>query len=216
MPLVRSALASRPARAASSGSAPISGASRPARACSRRARSPCVPRRAWKVTPSSAGRRSASRVRRSRSQKCRASAKRALSTRSLPATTSGAAVGGDDVGDEGEAGGPAAVRMAQREVALVDAHRDLHDLGRQVHEAAVDAAQQRHRPLHQARDLLQQPVIGDQRQPFGGGGCGQPYCDAAAALRRACDDVALGQRRGPSPRRRRRRPGRATGCGGPR
>ena len=54
---------------------------------------------------------------------------------------SGAAVLGRDVGHEGEPGGGFAIGRAQREVALVDAHGHLHDLGRQVHVFGGDAAE---------------------------------------------------------------------------
>ena len=56
-------------------------------------------------------------------------------------------------------GAAAPSRVAQREVALVDPHRDLHDLGRQVHVRGVDAAEQRHRPFDQPGHLVEQPGI---------------------------------------------------------
>ena len=59
----------------------------------------------------------------------------------------GAAVGRGDIGDEGKIGCRRTVGVAQREVALVDPHGDLHDLGRQVHEGRVNPPEQRHRPF---------------------------------------------------------------------
>ena len=41
----------------------------------------------------------------------------------------GAAVLGRDIGDEGEVGRGGVVGRAEREVALIDPHGDLHDLG---------------------------------------------------------------------------------------
>ena len=64
-----------------------------------------------------------------------------------------------DVGDEGEPRCGSPVRRSQRKIALVDAHRDLHDLGRQVHVLIRDAAEVGDGPFHQARDFLEQPRI---------------------------------------------------------
>ena len=71
----------------------------------------------------------------------------------------GAAVGRLDIGDEAEIGRRRTVGVAEREVALVDAHGDLHDLGRQVHVGSVDAAEQRHRPLDQPGHLVEQAGV---------------------------------------------------------
>ncbi len=94
----------------------------------------------------------------------------------------GAVVLGLDVGDEGEPGGGRAVGGAQREVALVDPHRDLHDLGRQVHVLVGDAAEMRDGPFDQAGDFLQQAGIVDDGQRFFGGEAGDAVGDDALAV----------------------------------
>ena len=80
-----------------------------------------------------------------------------------------AAVLGLDIGDEGEPGGGVAIGGAQREVALVDAHGDLHDLRRQVHVFVGDAPEQGDRPFHQAGDLVEQAGIVHHGQLARGG-----------------------------------------------
>ena len=81
----------------------------------------------------------------------------------------GAAVRRLDVGDEGEPGRGAAVGGAQREIALVDPHGDLHDLRRQVHVFVGDAPEQGDRPFHQAGDLVEQAGIVHHGKLAGGG-----------------------------------------------
>ena len=49
------------------------------------------------------------------------------------------------------------IRLAQREIALIDAHGGAHHFRRQIHEGVINRTKQRHRPFHQARDF------GDQR-----------------------------------------------------
>ena len=56
--------------------------------------------------------------------------------------------------------------VARGEIALVDPHRDLHDLGRQVHVLVGDPAGQRHRPFDEAGDLVQQAGIVDDGDGF--------------------------------------------------
>ena len=65
----------------------------------------------------------------------------------------GAAVGGFHVGGEGEIRGRRSVRLAQGEVALVHAHRNLHDLGWQVHVGGVDFSDEDHRPRPDSETL---------------------------------------------------------------
>ena len=94
----------------------------------------------------------------------------------------GAAVRRLDVGDEGEPGRSAAVRRAQREIALVDPHGDLHDLRRQVHVFVGDAPEQRDRPFHQAGDLVEQAGIVHHGKLAVGGKAGDAVRDQAFAL----------------------------------
>ena len=134
MPVTRSALASSAARSRQRrvGADQRRDHARPVAPAAARARPGC---RVWRGTsPGPAPARGfPARALRSRSQKCRASAKRARSTRSLPAMMAAPPSLGRDVGDEGELRRGRPVGVAQREIALVDAHRDLHHLGRQVH-----------------------------------------------------------------------------------
>ena len=159
-------------------------------AASRRTRSPWLPSLAWNVTLSSSGTRASRRVLRSRSQKCRASAKRARSTRSLPAMIAAPPSSASMLATKANQGAALAVRRAQGEIALVHPHRDLHDLGRQVHVLVVDAAEQRHRPFDQAGDLVEQAGIVDHGQALVRGEAGDPLGDDALAL------VGIDQTRG--------------------
>ena len=93
-----------------------------------------------------------------------------------------AVVVGLDVGDEGEPGRGSAVRRPQREIALVDPHGDLHDLGRQVHVLVGDAAEMRDGPFHQAGDFLEQARIIHDRQGFLRGEAGDAVGDDALAV----------------------------------
>ena len=66
-----------------------------------------------------------------------------------------------DVGDDDEARRELARRASsQREIFLVRAHGGGQHLGRQRHEALVDAAHQRDRPFDQARHLVEQRRVG--------------------------------------------------------
>ena len=109
----------------------------------------------------------------------------------------GAAIGGRDVGDEGEARGGFAGGVAQCEIALIDPHRDLHDLGGQVHIGLVDAAEIRDGPFDEAGHLIEQAGILDDRQPFGGGEGFEAGVDRGAALGGIHDHVAGGQLESP-------------------
>ena len=93
-----------------------------------------------------------------------------------------AAVNRLDIGDEGEVGRWTAVGVSQGEIALVDAHRDLHDLGRQVHIGEVDAPKQRHRPLDQAGHFVQQTGIIDCCHTMRGSEPRNAVCDHALAV----------------------------------
>ena len=106
-------------------------------------------------------------------------------------------VGAGHVGDEGESGGGFAVRRAQREVALVDAHGDLHHLGRQVHEATIDLAEQWHWPFHQAGHLVDQPRVVHNRIAGRGGAGGDAIGHHLPALGGIHDDLAATQLRLP-------------------
>ena len=127
MPVTRSALASRArvARQRRAGAdqrrdllAPAAPGAAPAR--------PGEPSLAWKVTWSSSGTRDSSRALRSRSQKCRASAKRARSTRSLPAIEAAPPSSGSILATKPKYGAAEPSGVAEREIALVHPHRDLH------------------------------------------------------------------------------------------
>ena len=95
-----------------------------------------------------------------------------------------------DIGDEGEAVGGRAVRVAEGHVALVHAHAELHDLGRQVHEGGVDAAQQGNRPFDEARDLVDEALVLDQLQLCAVDQGADAVDDALAAEDRVGDDPA--------------------------
>ena len=199
----------RARRSASAGSAPTSGAiSRPAAPAGARGR-PGVPSLAWKVTSSSAATRLASRVLRSRSQKCRASANRARSTRSLPAIDVGAAVRRARYWRRSEPGAAAPSAIAEREIALIDPHGDLHDLRRQIHVGVVDPAEQRHRPFDQPGDLVEQRrVVTPVRSAVSAARAGDAVRDHALAVVGIDQHAAL---RAASPASRRRCDGERAG-----
>ena len=109
----------------------------------------------------------------------------------------GATVLGRDVGHEGEPGRGFVVWGAQGEVALVDAHGDLHDLARQIHMLVGNAAEQRHRAFDQTRDFIHQAgIVHDgaalRRRQFGHTGR-----DHALAVGRVHQDMAFGELRLP-------------------
>ena len=108
-----------------------------------------------------------------------------------------AAVGRLDIGDEGEErrGGP--VGVAQREVALVDPHGDLHDLRRQVHEGGVDPPEQRHRPFDQAGHLVEQAGIVHHTEVSPDGQAGDALGNDALAFVGVGQHVSLAQLRSP-------------------
>ena len=109
------------------------------------------------------GRRLSSETLRSWSQKNLASHSRARSTRSLPATIAAPPSLACDVGDEDEAARQRAVGRAQRQVFLVGAHGGDQRLGRHGHEGLVDGGHERHRPLDQALELVEQArIVGDR------------------------------------------------------
>ena len=82
-----------------------------------------------------------------------------------------AGVLGAKIGDDHEARREPALRVLERQIFLVLAHRGDQHLLRQIHEALLDPAEQRHRPLDQAGELAQEPrVVADaqlhrMRQP---------------------------------------------------
>ena len=92
--------------------------------------------RAWRGTPrppASAGSFPAAACR-SWSQKNRASDSRARSTRSLPATIAAPPSCGTMLDTTAKRAAGPAIRVPQREIALVHPHRGPHDLRRQVHD----------------------------------------------------------------------------------
>ena len=94
----------------------------------------------------------------------------------------GAVVGGLAVGDE-DVGGDAGRRgVAEGEELLVLAHRGLQDLGRQVEEAGVDAADERDRPFGEAGVLGEQAGVVDELEAVGEGELGGVVGDARGAL----------------------------------
>ena len=78
-----------------------------------------------------------------------------------------ALVAGDDrrivlgakIGHDHEARREPALAILERQIFLVLAHRGDQHLLRQVHEALLDPAEQRHRPLDQAGELAQEARI---------------------------------------------------------
>ena len=121
--------------------------------------------RAWRGRrrPSSAGSRSSSGALRSWSQKNLASDSRARSTRSLPSTIVLPPSRATLLATTTKRLASAPSVLVVREVALVRPHGDDQHLGRHVHELRVDGAEQRHRPFDQAGDLVEQAVVGLER-----------------------------------------------------
>ena len=87
--------------------------------------------------------------------------------------------------------------VARGEVALVDAHRDLPDLGRQIHVLVGDAAGQRDRPFDEAGDLIQQAGIVDDGDGFLRRDARDALGDDAFALGGVGQHVVLAQLRDP-------------------
>ena len=98
-----------------------------------------------------------------------------------------------DVGDEAEPWRGGAFGGSQGEITLVDAHRDLHDLGRQIHVRVCDAAEVRDGPLDQTGDLVQQAGIVHHDQGFFGGQAGNAVGDHTLAVGGIHQDAAGGQ-----------------------
>ena len=110
----------------------------------------------------------------------------------------GAAVRRLDIGDEAEIRRGRAIGVAEREVALVHPHGDLPHLGRQVHVGIVDAAQQRHRPFHQPRHLVEQAGVVHQLRPAAPSASpAMPSRDDPLAFVGIDHDAALAQLRRP-------------------
>ncbi len=99
-----------------------------------------------------------------------------------------------DIGDESEMRRRRAVRIAQREIALIDAHRDLADLGRKVHERSIDRPEEGDRPFDEAGHFLEQTFIGDDAQTLRLRDFPDTVFDQAAALGGIGDDEAFPQR----------------------
>ena len=98
-----------------------------------------------------------------------------------------------DIGGKGEPGSGRPIRIAQREIALIDAHRDLHHLGGQIHIRIVDPAEQAHRPLHQPCHFIEQARIIDNRGPLLGGQRIHPRLHQRATLGGIHDHMARPQ-----------------------
>ena len=73
----------------------------------------------------------------------------------------------------------------------------MHDLGREVHERGVDAADERDGVFDEAGDFVDQAVIGDDGEAVMGGDGGHTLGDEAAAFVLVGDDVVLAQAVGP-------------------
>ena len=73
-------------------------------------------------------------------------------------------IGALDVGDRDEPRHQRTGGIAHREVALVILHGGDRHLGRQLEKLRVEAARERHGPLHERRDLVEQRV-GNDRLP---------------------------------------------------
>ena len=72
-------------------------------------------------------------------------------------------------------------RVAQGEELLVGAHGGLQDLGRQVEEAGLDAAEERHRPFGEAGVLGEEAGVVDELEAGGEGELGRVVGDAVGA-----------------------------------
>ena len=132
--------------------------------CARRAR-PGVPSLAWNTMSFRAGSRSSSRTLRSWSQKNLASDSRERSTRSLPSTIVLPPSRATLLATTTKRLASAPSFLLVDEVALMRLHRDDQHFGRHVHELAIDGAEHRHRPFDQARDLVEQAVVGLAARP---------------------------------------------------
>ena len=117
--------------------------------------------------PSSAGRRLSSGALRSWSQKKRASHRRARSTRSLPATIAAPPSCASMLATTTKRRRQRAVGgRAAPGISGASASRSTSTSGGSVHELRVDPPEQRHRPLDQARDLVQQARVVGEHQPL--------------------------------------------------
>ncbi len=220
MPVTRSALASSAARSRQSPrSAPTQRRDRRRPAASAGApASPCVPSLAWKVIVSSAGTRLSSVRLRSRSQKCRASDEARAQHALVAGDDRRAAILRRDIGHEGEIRRRPPGRVAQREIALVDAHRDLQHLRRQIHEggrrcgrAAAPAIPPARPPRRAARHpRTTREIRAPPPAPR------MPSAISVAPFGRVGDHVMRPQLLHPIGRRARPRRRRAPGSGGPR
>ena len=79
--------------------------------------------------------------------------------------------------------------VAEGEVALVDAHGDLQDLGREVHEGVVDTAEQRHGPFDEASDFVEECVVRHDGEVARFGQCSNAVGNARAAFGGVHDDA---------------------------
>ena len=220
MPVARSALASCAARAASAASAPTMRRDQPRQPLQPRA--PARPGcRASRGTPrsSSFGRKSSS---------CLLAVLVPEEARIRQPRAQHALVAGDDAprrhpraamfATSAKRGAARPSGVAQREIALVHPHGGAHHLRRQVHEGVVDAAEQRHRPFHQPRHLVQQAAVGHHLQPLGGGQRGDAVLDQPhrARPRRATTKRSRSPASYSAKDRTAKALGAGAGCGGPR
>ena len=126
----------------------------------------------------------------------------------------GAVVGGLAVGDDEVAGDAAGSRVAEREELLVLAHRGLEHLGRQVEEAGLDAADERHRPFGEAGVLGEEALVVDELEAGGEGELDGVVVDPPDPARQSRGGRRRARAWRRSPRRRRRRRARGRGSGG--
>ena len=105
----------------------------------------------------------------------------------------GAVVGGLAVGGEEVGGDLARDRVAQGEELLVGAHGGLQDLGGEVEEAGLDAAEERHGPFGEAGVLGEEAGVVDEIEAGGEGELARVVGDAGGAGLRVEDDVGAGE-----------------------
>ena len=75
-------------------------------------------------------------------------------------------------------------RVAEREELLVGAHRGLQDLGGEVEEAGLDAAEERDRPFGEAGVLGEEAGVVDELEAGGEGELLRVVGDLVGAARR--------------------------------
>src|SRR6185436_16239011 len=160
MEVSRSHLASSAARTARSLSLSISSAISPASVATRRTLSPIEPSLAWKVTASSAPRRSASGCLRSWLQKNAASLRRAH--HAFVARLHPGRIEAADIAHRDEMCEQLAIARFDREIPLMLLQRGDQHLAGQLQESRLEIAGDRIRPLHQRRHFVEQLGI-DQR-----------------------------------------------------